>query len=377
MLTAPAVTPAPQPITRTDRASSRHQRRQMAEHPLQAHVLRLARRLDLARVVVAEAAVRQPRDGHRRVESLARIQHLAGLPLHGRREPSVRDQQAPARAGRRRAATHRAPPAAISASGARRDRPGERRARIRAPPQPRGSTSASSAAARAAIRSRDEHAGLRRARPTTAPMVFAAYTAPTSRAESRSVAATDASASGKLAPQKNAGGRTAHSVRTKSISKSTLKPGDSVGRDGPVRKRHRQLVRRPGDGGRRQQLATGERHARPRHVLCQHRPGGAAAAKADQERGQDDRERVDRRAEEQADLTRPDHFAGERGEPRQRDGEVDVPSCGRPAEAGRYGAYRLAVASGFSRTDRIARIHAIAATTTFNPTATNVAVAMS
>ena len=73
MLTAPAVTPAPQPMTSTDRGCRRNQRREVAEHPLQPHVLRLARRLDLAGVVVAEHAVRQPRDRHRRVQPLADV----------------------------------------------------------------------------------------------------------------------------------------------------------------------------------------------------------------------------------------------------------------------------------------------------------------
>ena len=57
--TAPAVTPAPQPMTRTFLACGRHQRRQVAEHALQPHVLRLARGLHLAGVVVVEDAVRQ------------------------------------------------------------------------------------------------------------------------------------------------------------------------------------------------------------------------------------------------------------------------------------------------------------------------------
>ena len=53
--TAPAVTPAPQPMTSTVFGLLRHQRRQVAEHPLQAHVLRLARRLHLAGVVIVAA----------------------------------------------------------------------------------------------------------------------------------------------------------------------------------------------------------------------------------------------------------------------------------------------------------------------------------
>ena len=52
--------------------------------------------------------------------------------------------------------------------------------------------------------------------PTMAPSVLAAYTPPTTRAGSSSSEATDASASGKLAPQRIAPGRTTHRQRTKS-----------------------------------------------------------------------------------------------------------------------------------------------------------------
>ena len=52
--------------------------------------------------------------------------------------------------------------------------------------------------------------------PTIAPTVLAAYTPPASRAASCSGDATDASASGKLAPQSIAPGSTTHRQRTKS-----------------------------------------------------------------------------------------------------------------------------------------------------------------
>src|SRR2546430_10936996 len=52
--------------------------------------------------------------------------------------------------------------------------------------------------------------------PTIAPTVFAAYTPPTSRAGSWPGSATDASASGKLAPHRIAPGSTAQRHRTKS-----------------------------------------------------------------------------------------------------------------------------------------------------------------
>ena len=56
-LTAPAVMPAPRPITSTDRGFAGDERRDVAEHPLQAQVLRIGRRLRLAGVVVGEHAV--------------------------------------------------------------------------------------------------------------------------------------------------------------------------------------------------------------------------------------------------------------------------------------------------------------------------------
>src|ERR1043166_2086756 len=52
--------------------------------------------------------------------------------------------------------------------------------------------------------------------PAIAPSVFAAYTPPTSRAGSCPCEATDARASGKLAPHKIAAGRTTQSERTRS-----------------------------------------------------------------------------------------------------------------------------------------------------------------
>src|SRR5690242_19280024 len=60
--------------------------------------------------------------------------------------------------------------------------------------------------------------------PTMAPTVFAAYTPPASRAASRSFDATAASASGKLAPQRTAAGRTTHRQRT--ISSWNVYQGD-------------------------------------------------------------------------------------------------------------------------------------------------------
>ena len=115
MHTAPAVTPAPQPMTSTEFGMRRQQRRQVAEHALQPHVLRLARRLHLAGVVVVQHAVRELRHRDRRVHPFADVDEVVGV-LESRREPAaVRDEQ-------RRHGRH------AHASAARRSPPSRRRA---------------------------------------------------------------------------------------------------------------------------------------------------------------------------------------------------------------------------------------------------------
>ena len=71
----------------------RQQRRQVAEHALQPHVLRLARRLHLAGVVVVAHAVGQLRDRDRRVQPFADVDDVR-LPDARRRVAAVRDEQA-------------------------------------------------------------------------------------------------------------------------------------------------------------------------------------------------------------------------------------------------------------------------------------------
>src|SRR5215468_6268305 len=48
----------------------------MTEHPLQPHVLRLARRLHFAGIVIIADAVRSLGDGHFRIPSLADVDHI-------------------------------------------------------------------------------------------------------------------------------------------------------------------------------------------------------------------------------------------------------------------------------------------------------------
>ena len=83
----------------------RHQRREVAEHPLQTHVLRLARRLNLAGVVIVEHAVRQPRHRHRRHHPFALVDDLVGLPGARRRVASVGDRARPGPRARVRASS--------------------------------------------------------------------------------------------------------------------------------------------------------------------------------------------------------------------------------------------------------------------------------
>src|SRR5437870_2642360 len=71
--------------------------------------------------------------------------------------------------------------------------------------------------------------------PTIAPTVLAAYTPPTSRAGSCPREATDARASGKLAPHRIAAGNIAQSVRTRSsciVNSGVLDIDGSIGHQG-------------------------------------------------------------------------------------------------------------------------------------------------
>ena len=63
-------------------------------------------------------------------------------------------------------------------------------------------------------------------------------------------------------------------------------------------------------------------------------PPALPIADAHQEHRQDDRERVDRRAQHQPQQARPDHFRPQRGGARKRDGHVDPPRSGRNRRPG-------------------------------------------
>ena len=86
----------------------------------------------------------------------------------------------------------------------------------------------------------------------------------------------------------------------------------------------RDRERAPEDRGQQRQLAAAERGARHRGRLRPARAERGADAEAREEDGEDQRERVGRRAEQQRQLARPNDLATERGEP----GECDGKCCG-------------------------------------------------
>ena len=91
MDTAPAVIPAPQPMTRTERGLRRRQSGEVSQHALEPHVPRNVRSLDFAGDVKGQDPVRKTRDSHGGVHALARVDDVA-LADPGRRVAAVRDQ---------------------------------------------------------------------------------------------------------------------------------------------------------------------------------------------------------------------------------------------------------------------------------------------
>ena len=103
--------------------------------------------------------------------------------------------------------------------------------------------------------------------------------------------------------------------------------------DRPVRERRGQAVRGPGDRGGSEQLAPAQRQARAREDSTEQRPDAAADPKAGEKDRDDDGERVNRSAEEQAQRARPDGFGRQRAESRECDRDVDGRRL-RPCRAG-------------------------------------------
>ena len=288
----------------------------MPEHALQPHVLRLARRLDLARVVVVQHAAGQSRHGDRRVPALADVDDVDVLVRTGRGVAAVGDEQLRQRrhVARQQRRNDRADD--------NRQRPGPGRASASAPAVDAAARARSSAARpqmmmsacceccvpsqvdhdQAAAEGADDRAQRcwrrrrrRRADPGPGP----------SRA-------TEASASGKLAPHRIDAGSTTQ----KRAGEVELKvvPGARRDRrvDRPERQRERQRVGGPADRAAQQHLHPAEGDARPLEAARQHRADAAADADAEEEDGEDEREGVDRRAEEQRERARPDDLRRQR-----------------------------------------------------------------
>ena len=334
----------------------RDQRRQVAEHALQAHVLRLARRLHLAGVVIVEHAVRQPRHGDRRVPALADVDDV-GLADARRGVAAVADEQPRHGRGRcARAAPRRRPRATSSANCQPRSGADPRR-------RTTGASISSAASAEMTISNcsrelaaepGDEHAGAERA---------------DDRADGvRGVDAADQPRG--ILPGRGDRGERQRKARApenrrrqhgpEAAREIELEVEPDVARDRrvdrPVRQRLGEHVRRPRDRGAEQHLAHAERDARTRDAARERGADAAADAEADQEHRQDQRERVRRRAEEQREQARPDHFGRQRRHAGQRDGEVHRPGVRRArrrscAAAG-CGAYRRRVREQQSRAPR-------------------------
>ena len=323
----------------------RDERRQVAEHPLQAHVLRLARRLHLARVVIVADAVGQLGHGDRGVQPLADVDDV-GLAHAGRRVAAVRDEQA-------RQRVH-AP--CEQARRDHRDRQHDRRtdvpsfgvrriagARVRRLEHQQR---------RQRRRDDDDLLGVRAANPRDE------HEAGQERADDRADRVRGVYAAREAAGVLLRGGRGGERQRKARAPEHRARQHDPQtadeielqreprgrrdrGIDRPVRQRLGQLVRGPRDGAAQQELAPAERAAWRRDAARELRADRAADAQADEEHREDQCERVNRRAEMQRQQPRPDHLRGQRRQPRQRDRHVDRPRARTHAGRARLRRIRL------------------------------------
>ena len=99
--------------------------------------------------------------------------------------------------------------------------------------------------------------------------------------------------------------------------------------DRPERQRERQRVGRPGNRAAEEHLHPAEREPRTFEPARQHRADAAADPEAEEEHGENQREGVDRRAEEQRERPRPDDLRRERRHAGERDRDVDRPRARR------------------------------------------------
>ena len=97
--------------------------------------------------------------------------------------------------------------------------------------------------------------------------------------------------------------------------------------DGPPRERLGAHVRRPGNRAAEKHLTPAEAETRPGHS-ARHRGADAAAdPDPEQEHREDQREGVDRRADEERQHARPDDLRRQRGHPREGDRRVHRPGA--------------------------------------------------
>ena len=299
----------------------RNQRGEMAEHPLQAHVLRLARRLHFSGVVVVHH-VAEPRDGDRRAQPFADVEDVPLLPHPRGRVPAVGDENAWNRRNgsneegrnaqrnhehrRRHPSQHSFPP-----------RRGWRRAEL----------------------CRREQEQSRHARYDHQHLLRALRSEPIHENEARddrpedgadSIGGVDAAhETSRVFPSSRHGGQRQRKARApqnrpgqhgpERAHEIELEVVPDAGRDrrvdGPVRQRFHQHVRAPRHRADVEQLAPAQRDARTLDGLRDNRPEAAANAEADEKHREDQRERVGRCAEQQAQHARPDDLRGQRTEP--------------------------------------------------------------
>ncbi len=284
--------------------ASRHERREMSEHPLEPHVLRLARRLHLARVVVVAHTVAALRHGDRGVPALADVDDL-GLPDLGGRIPAECHEHArqhghgesQQRGGDGRRGDKRGGCALLPQHHQRRQRCDDDQQLLRAlAPEPH-----------------DQHEA-RAERPDDRPErvggVNAAHDPRRILVTGRDRGQREREAG---APENRAG---QHGKETSGQIELKLDP--EIGRDRRVDRPVRQGVvekeRSPGHRGTQQQLAPGEGNARAREAAPEHRAQGAADADARQEHGEDERKGIGRRPEQQRERPRPLDFGRQRGQ---------------------------------------------------------------
>ncbi len=316
-----------------------NERRQVAEHPLQPHVLRFAGGLHLARVVIVQHAVGPFGHGHRRVPAFAAVDHV-GLPDLARHVAPVGDEDARHGSHRQRQQggdRHRdgepghgpAVPEGQHQRGQGRQQDEQLLRALCA--EPDGQQEAGPE------RSDDGAKGVRRVHAADEPPRILSPGGHRRERERKTGA-----------PQHGAGQKGEETPREIELK---LKPGVRCERriDRPVRQRLREHIRRPRHGRGDRDLTPGERDARPVDFARDDRADGAADAEPREEDGQDQGERVGRAPEQQRQRARPEHLARQRRQSRQPDRDVHRGAIRQQRRGDRLGRRRV---MGRARRDR-------------------------